>query len=271
MDFEQAVTLVANLGWILGATFYLSLVLWTYKDARRRIDDPILVATSVAASIALPLIGVVVYIMLRPPEYLDDVRERELEIRAMERTLGARERCPKCRAHVEAEFVACPICATRLRDQCVTCSRTLDRSWALCPYCETEVPKTKPFDVERASAQAATPPKPKVRTAPAPPPRKRVDVDRPASMTSPRTAAERNGSPSEGLAAAAARATADIVSEPMEPPTRSGDAPAKAEKPVAAKAAAKKKSTKTASARKKASEATAEMASASTPKKRTPK
>jgi hypothetical protein len=34
----------------------------------------------------------------RPPEYLEEVRERELEIKAMEESLGTAERCPVCRA-----------------------------------------------------------------------------------------------------------------------------------------------------------------------------
>ena len=30
-----------------------------------------------------------IYMLFRPPEYLEDVRERELEIKAMEKRLGA--------------------------------------------------------------------------------------------------------------------------------------------------------------------------------------
>ena len=70
------------------AALYLALVFWTFKDAKRRIADPILVAVAVATAIVFPFVGVIIYMILRPPEYLDDVRERELEIRAMERRLG---------------------------------------------------------------------------------------------------------------------------------------------------------------------------------------
>ena len=45
-----------------------------------------------------------IYMLFRPPEYLDDVRERELEIKAMEQRLSRRGEmhCPVCRAEVEA-------------------------------------------------------------------------------------------------------------------------------------------------------------------------
>ena len=54
----------------------------------------------------------------RPPEYLEDVRERELEIKAMEDSLDVAERCPVCRAVIDSTFLACPVCTTKLKDSC---------------------------------------------------------------------------------------------------------------------------------------------------------
>jgi hypothetical protein len=56
---------------------WLALIYYTFADARRRIADPMLVACATAASL-FPFVGTVVYMIVRPPEYLDDVREREL-------------------------------------------------------------------------------------------------------------------------------------------------------------------------------------------------
>lgn len=139
-DASNLLDLAKQLGGIVTLVFYASIVLWTYKDARRRIEDPILVATAVATSM-LPIVGVLVYLLLRPPEYLADVRERELEIRAMERTLGRQERCPHCRSHIEGDYLSCPVCMSKLRRGCSGCDRPLDPRWAMCPYCETEVPR----------------------------------------------------------------------------------------------------------------------------------
>lgn len=140
--------LAKNLGIIFLVVFYGATVLWTYKDARRRIEDPILIATAVATSM-IPFMGVIVYMLLRPPEYIADVRERELEIRAMERTLGRQERCPYCKSHIESEFLSCPICATKLRQSCRRCDKPLDPRWKVCPYCETEAPRAASVDVPR--------------------------------------------------------------------------------------------------------------------------
>src|ERR1700716_2356457 len=67
---------------------WLALVFWTYKDAKRRIDDPVLVGVSIGTTLVFLFVGALVKTILRPPYYLDDVRERELDIHSMERRLG---------------------------------------------------------------------------------------------------------------------------------------------------------------------------------------
>lgn len=67
---------------------WLALAYWTYQDARRRIEQPGLIAGAVALSVLIPFLGSVIYLIIRPPEYLDEARERELELLALERRLG---------------------------------------------------------------------------------------------------------------------------------------------------------------------------------------
>ena len=119
---------------------WLALVFWTYKDAKRRVDDPVLVGVSIVTALVFPFVGALVYTILRPPEYLDDVRERELEIRAMERRLGEEGLCPGCGGDVEPEFIACPHCARRLKLTCQRCRSPLKPEWRLCPFCEAPTP-----------------------------------------------------------------------------------------------------------------------------------
>jgi hypothetical protein len=119
---------------------YLALIYWTYADARRRIFDPMLIGCATAASL-FPFVGTIVYMILRPPEYLEDVRERELEMQAAEVRLHELDHglCPHCDYRVERDFILCPSCLRKLKERCVSCSRPLDQAWTICPYCETEV------------------------------------------------------------------------------------------------------------------------------------
>ena len=120
---------------------YFALIYWTYADARRRIYDPMLVGCATAASL-FPFVGTIVYMILRPPEYLEDVRERELEMQAAEARLHELDHglCPHCDYRIERDFIRCPSCLRKLKERCVSCSRPLDQAWTICPYCETEVP-----------------------------------------------------------------------------------------------------------------------------------
>ncbi len=136
---------------------YISLIYWTYADARRRIVDPMLVFCATVASF-FPFVGTVIYMVLRPPEYLEDVRERELETQAAEARLHQLDetRCPHCSYRVESDFIRCPSCLRKLKERCASCSRPLDQAWTICPYCEADVPGiSAPRSRRRRGAAAA--------------------------------------------------------------------------------------------------------------------
>ena len=132
--------LVRNITVFFLVVFWIASAYWVYKDARRRIEDPWLLAMAVALGIFPPFLGPLFYMLFRPPEYLEDVRERELEIKAMEERLAQRDlRCPVCRAEVGPEFLVCPVCTTKLKQACSNCKAPLEAMWQVCPYCETQV------------------------------------------------------------------------------------------------------------------------------------
>ncbi len=137
--------LAVNLIIVFLIVVYLALIYWTYLDARRRIEDPVLIACATAASV-FPYLGTIVYTILRPPEFLEDREERELELRAAELELRQRieQSCPHCEYPVERSYLRCPNCERRLRNPCRKCSKPLDPRWGICPYCETEVRKQRP-------------------------------------------------------------------------------------------------------------------------------
>jgi hypothetical protein len=141
-DFFHSGTwfVIRNLLLFFVAVFWLAVAYWVYKDARRRIEDPWLVAMATVLGVVPPFVGALVYMLFRPPEYLEDVRERELEIKAMEERLSRRDlHCPVCRAEVDPGFLVCPVCTTKLKQACVSCKAPLEALWQICPFCETPV------------------------------------------------------------------------------------------------------------------------------------
>ena len=142
---NSTVSLVVDLLVLFLVVIWLSLIYWTYADARRRIADPMLIGCATAASL-FPYVGTLVYMIVRPPEYLDDVRERELEMQAAEARLAevGFHLCPHCDHEVEKEFLRCPNCMRKLKDPCTTCGKPLDPAWKICPYCEAEIGNIPP-------------------------------------------------------------------------------------------------------------------------------
>ena len=91
-------------------------------DLRRRPAPdrrPDAVGCATAASL-FPFVGTIVYAIVRPPEYLDDVRLRELEMTAAEARLANLDYqlCPHCDYEVKGDYLRCPSCMRKLKDSC---------------------------------------------------------------------------------------------------------------------------------------------------------
>jgi hypothetical protein len=141
---NNGLNLAVNLIILFLVVVWLALIYWTYADARRRIADPMIIGCATAASL-FPFVGTIIYMIVRPPEFLDDVRERELEMQAAEARLAAAgfHLCPHCDYEVEKDFLRCPSCLRKLKDPCHNCGKPLDPMWKLCPYCEADIaPRT---------------------------------------------------------------------------------------------------------------------------------
>lgn len=137
--------------------FWLGLAFWTHRDAKRRIDDPLLVGAASLLGL-VPVAGPLVYLLFRPPETLADVEARRIEVRALEsRFARAEPRCPVCRTRIESAYLVCPVCTTALKQPCTACKAPLDPLWQVCPYCAAPVGAVVAADLDAAlAAEAAT-------------------------------------------------------------------------------------------------------------------
>jgi hypothetical protein len=137
---DSGLNLAVNLVILVLVVLWLALAYWTFADARRRIADPVLVTTATVLGF-VPFLGPLVYTILRPPEFLEDVREREVETQASELRMRhlTTQSCPRCEHPIERSWLRCPECQHRLKDPCISCNRPVDPRWSICPYCETQL------------------------------------------------------------------------------------------------------------------------------------
>lgn len=112
-------------------------IIWAFRDMRARSRDVLALIVAVILVAGLPLIGFIVYIMLRPRETLAEAYERSLEQEALLQAIEEPEVCPGCGQRVKSDYILCPSCHTRLKQACIACGRPLNLNWAVCPYCGT--------------------------------------------------------------------------------------------------------------------------------------
>ena len=169
---NDGINLAINLLILFLVVVYLALIAYTYLDAKRRLEDPVLIGCATVASL-FPFLGTVVYTILRPPEFLEDKRERELEIRASQLRVRQLEEssCPNCEYPVDRAYLRCPNCKARIKDPCESCGKPIDPRWSVCPYCETPTRQAAAPPQRRAASAApppeSAPPKPRAAKRPA--------------------------------------------------------------------------------------------------------
>lgn len=122
---------------------WLAAVVWTARDIHARTQDIVTQAICVLLVAVFNLPGMLLYFLLRPQETLVERAERELEVDAFLHEVDGEAACPGCQRRVEASFIACPYCRTRLATPCPGCARNVAETWTLCPYClcEREEPR----------------------------------------------------------------------------------------------------------------------------------
>ncbi len=136
-DFTLTATAIAA-GFI--AALWLSLVIWTFRDIRRRARDPFTRILAVLLVLLLFLPGLLLYLILRPTTTLEDEYQHTLEEEALLQNIEDAALCPGCNRRIQPDWMVCPSCHTLLKKRCPNCSKLMELPWNLCPYCATPVP-----------------------------------------------------------------------------------------------------------------------------------
>ena len=120
---------------------WLGISIWTFRDIRERSQDVTTQTLSVFLVVvffpSFNLPGLMLYLILRPKETMEETYARALEEEALLRDIGEDSACPSCRRFVESAFVVCPYCQVQLKENCLNCGIALSFTWIACPYCGT--------------------------------------------------------------------------------------------------------------------------------------
>ena len=121
---------------------WIALAFYVARDARRRSRSWLFTGLAALLGLIPPFLGPLVYLVIRPPQTLDENRAFHLEEQAFldpePDGIGSRP-CPTCGREIEPDFIVCPYCRTQFARRCTACDRSLRLGCSVCPYCATEV------------------------------------------------------------------------------------------------------------------------------------
>jgi len=142
LEIESIIARGAQILLALGGAYLIAtwfvLAVWTYRDIEARSKNVATQIFSTLLAVCFWIPGVLLYMMLRPKETLDEAYQRSLEEEYLLQDLQELPLCPTCNHYVHDDWQLCPHCNTQLREPCTNCGHLVDLRWDICPYCGQE-------------------------------------------------------------------------------------------------------------------------------------
>ncbi len=163
---------VAILGGLIAA-FWIGLIIWTWRDIRLRSSDIFAALLAVLLVAVFNVLGLLIYILVRPKQTLAEQYDRALEEEILLRELEQAPDCWNCGRPVQPDWRFCPYCEAELKHPCPQCGYLLEPEWKRCPHCGapatdfTQAPAAAPSLADLPTRPLPTPP-PSVPTEPQP-------------------------------------------------------------------------------------------------------
>lgn len=155
MEIESLIARALQVLLALGGAYLLAtwfvLAVWTFRDIEGRSRNAVTQIFSTLLAVFFWIPGVLLYMLLRPKETLDEAYQRSLEEEYLLQDLQELPLCPTCNHFVHDEWQLCPHCNTQLREPCKRCRHLVDLRWDICPYCGQEQEAHQPHKRELKS------------------------------------------------------------------------------------------------------------------------
>jgi hypothetical protein len=117
--------------------FWIAMGIWTFNDIRSRSRDWLAILLACTLVLIFPIVGWVLYLMIRPKETLAEVYDRALEEEALLREIEETIACPSCGVPAKENWVYCPNCHAQLQHSCPSCGNLVRNEWEICVFCGT--------------------------------------------------------------------------------------------------------------------------------------
>ncbi|MBN2306546.1 zinc ribbon domain-containing protein [Candidatus Peregrinibacteria bacterium] len=121
------------------ALLWIAIIIWVTKDVLQRSNSIIFQAIAILLNIAIPILGILLYLIIRPSKTRMERYYEELERNMLEGdTAGEKNTCDKCLTPTDKDYSYCPNCGESLKKSCPNCKKSFPNVWSICPFCGNE-------------------------------------------------------------------------------------------------------------------------------------
>lgn len=147
MDFEVLIlnfveniantnfSLVINILQLVFVIFWIFVLGWVWVDAGERTTKTSSKVVSVVLVGVLNIVGLLIYLIIRPKQTLQDLYWIDLERRFLKYETAELGDCPNCKSSLQPGYNMCPKCGFSIKQQCTGCQVWIDRNYNYCPFC----------------------------------------------------------------------------------------------------------------------------------------
>lgn len=138
--------------------FSLVIIGWVWVDASERTSKTKLILLYTCLAIFLNIPGLIIYLIIRPSETIEDIYWTDLERRYLKFETAELGDCPKCGEQLFPGLVFCPKCGFRIKRKCPKCGVLINKNHKYCEYCGFQLkdraqPSQKYPDVKKMEEQ----------------------------------------------------------------------------------------------------------------------
>jgi hypothetical protein len=121
--------------------FWFVVLYWVWLDSGDRTSNKIIRGLYVLLAALLNVIGLIIYLIIRPNQTIEEIYWADLERRYLKYETSQLGDCPECGTQLYPGFNFCPNCKYKLKKRCSRCEVLVDRKHKYCSNCGQEMRK----------------------------------------------------------------------------------------------------------------------------------
>ena len=130
--------LIGTIVALIAIIFWVVVTSWIWVDSDERTTNKWIRIFYVVIGM-IPIFGWIIYLIVRPPETIDEIYWGDLERRYLKYEAKDLGDCPKCGTQLYPGYIFCPNCKKRIKIKCAKCGVYVDLDSKYCTHCGNQL------------------------------------------------------------------------------------------------------------------------------------